>query len=220
MIVAIDGPAGAGKSSVARAVARRLGFSHLDTGAMYRGVALAALRAGIDPADEEALAALAGSVDIGLRPDAGGVRLLLDGADVTDELRSPAVSAAASSVAVNAAVRRLLVARQRAAMATGDWVADGRDIGTVVCPDAELKVYLTADVRERARRRREELATGGGPVPDIDEVAGELRVRDERDEGRAVSPLAVAADAVVVDTTDRSIDQVIERISTLIEERR
>jgi len=186
MLVAIDGPAGAGKSTVARAVAGALGFTYLDSGAMYRTVALAGDR---DPA----------TLDIAFGP---GGEVLLDGADVGEAIRTPEVSQEASRRAADPAVRRALVAKQRALIATGDWVAEGRDIGTVVAPDAELKVWLTADLAERARRR-------GQPE---DEVAE----RDARDAGREHSPMVAAGDAIEVDTTGLTIEQVVERIVGLV----
>jgi cytidylate kinase len=195
VIVAIDGPAGAGKSTVARAVARALGFTYLDSGAMYRAVALASLR-GRDDVSE---------LDIGL--DNGAVRLA--GEDVTHLIRTPEVSQAASEVAARPEVRSALVAKQRELMSHGNWVAEGRDIGTVVAPDAELKVYLTASPEERARRRAAEL---GLPV---EQVLADLADRDERDAGREHSPLRAADDAVEVDTTGLSIDEVVEKIAGL-----
>jgi cytidylate kinase len=198
MVVAIDGPAGAGKSTVARAVARALGFTFLDSGAMYRCVALARLR---DPAADPA------SLSIVLDGDA----VLLDGEDVTAEIRSAAVSEQASVVAAHPAVREALVAQQQRLMASGDWVAEGRDIGTVVAPHAEVKVYLTASSAERARRR----AAQTGADPSVGER--EQALRDERDSTREHSPLAVADDAVPLDTTGLDIDEVVARIVALTE---
>ncbi len=196
MVVAIDGPAGAGKSTVARAVAQALGFTFLDSGAMYRCVALARLRdPGVDPA------ALA--IELG-----DGV-VTLDGEDVTDEIRSAAVSEQASVVAADPAVRAALVAQQQTLMASGDWVAEGRDIGTVVAPHAEVKVYLTASSAERARRRAVQI---GG---DASVVEREQALRDERDSTREHSPLTAAADAVQLDTTGLDIDAVVARIVAL-----
>jgi len=192
VVIAIDGPAGAGKSTVARAVAARLGFTYLDTGAMYRAVGLAG---GGDP---EAL-------EIAFDGD----RVLLDGRDVTADIRTAGASEAASRVATDPAVRRALVRKQQAIVADGDWVAEGRDIALVVAPDAELKVFLTADPRERARRRAAEL---GG---DVDVVLREQAMRDERDRSREASPLAPAPDAVPVDTTGLSLDQVVDQVVTL-----
>lgn len=193
MLVAIDGPAGAGKSTVARAVARALGFTYLDTGAMYRCVALARLR---DPhADPARL-----SIEV-------GDRVLLDGHDVTDAIRAADVTAEASRVAGDPAVRAALVVRQRELLDHGDWVAEGRDIGTVVAPDADLKLYLDASDEERARRRAEQT---GRPVA---EVLAEQRDRDARDREREASPLRAAPDAQLVDTTGLTLDEVVELVA-------
>lgn len=194
MVIAIDGPAGAGKSTVARAVASALGFTYLDTGAMYRCVALAELRGAEHPERAE--------IEL-------GERVVLDGEDVTAEIRAPEVSERASQVAARPEVRRAMQERQRALLADGDWVAEGRDIGTVVCPGAEVKVFLTADDDERARRRAAELGA------DVATVLAEQRIRDERDRGRADSPLVPAGDALEVDTTGLSIDEVVARIGEL-----
>ena len=190
MIVAIDGPAGAGKSTVARATAEALGFTYLDSGAMYRAVGLAVLREG-GVASERAR------------------ELGSDFADSPD-LRTPEVSEAASRVATNEGVRSALVEKQRELMSTGDWVAEGRDIGTVVAPDAELKVFLTASAEERARRRAEELGT------DVETVQRDQALRDAQDESREHSPLKAADDSVEVDTTGLSIEEVVERIVALV----
>ena len=204
-VIAIDGPAGAGKSTVARAVAERLGVGHLDTGAMYRSVAYAALAAGVDPADAAAVAALARRLSIEVGPPT-----LVDGVDATVAIRTPEVNVAVSEVARNAEVRRELVRRQREwAEAHGGGVLEGRDIGTVVCPDAELKVYLTASEEERARRRTEEAAPG------LDAAADVAR-RDRADSTRAASPLAVADDAVVIDTTGRPVAAVVDAVLALL----
>jgi cytidylate kinase len=192
MLVAIDGPAGAGKSTVARAVAEALGFTYLDTGAMYRCVALARLRR--PGADAGALA-----IDV-------GERVVLDGEDVTEAIRAPDVTDAASLVAADPAVRAAMVERQRALVATGDWVAEGRDIGTVVAPGAELKVYLDAAPHERARRRA--LQAGRDPG----EVLAEQERRDARDRGRTASPLTSAPDAIVLDTTGLTLNEVVDSI--------
>ena len=199
MIVAIDGPAGAGKSTVARAVAQELGFTYLDTGAMYRCVALARLR---DPqADATGLEiALADSVK-------------LNGEDVGEEIRSPAVTELASEVAAEPEVRAAMALRQQAMLASGDWVAEGRDIGTVIAPQAELKIFLTADPTERARRRAEQT---GRP---LDEVLAEQQQRDRRDGDRELSPLVAAADAVQLDTTALSADEAIAEIVELATQR-
>jgi cytidylate kinase len=200
MIVAIDGPAGAGKSTVARGVAAALGFSYLDSGAMYRCVALASLE---DPA--HSAAEHARRLEISL-----GERVLLAGRDVTHAIRSPTVSAQASLVAADPAVRLALVARQRELLASGDWVAEGRDIGTVVAPDAAVKVFLDASDADRAARRAHEL--GADPA----QVLPELRARDSRDRGRVHSPLEAAPDAVVVDSSDLDAGEVVARIVVLV----
>jgi cytidylate kinase len=198
MVIAIDGPAGAGKSSVARAAAERLGFTYLDSGAMYRAVACRAESDGAEAAE------VARTVRLEL-----GERVRLDGEDVTERIREPWVSEAASRVSSDPAVREALVAQQRRILAEGDWVAEGRDIGTVVAPEAEVKVFLTAAPEERARRRAAELGTDPGVV------LREQAMRDERDRSREHSPLAPAADAVPVDTTGLSLDEVVEQIVTL-----
>jgi CMP/dCMP kinase len=198
-VVAIDGPAGAGKSSVARGVAEALGFTYLDTGSMYRAVAVAALERAADPAS------LAGSLTI--EP---GERILVDGRDVTDEIRTPAVSEAASRAAADPAVRSAVAAEQRRLLSSGDWVAEGRDIGTVVAPDAEVKVFLDADPRERARRRAAELGV------DVETVLAEQTIRDERDRTREHSPLAPAEGAVTLDTTGMTLPEVVDRIVALV----
>jgi cytidylate kinase len=198
-VVAIDGPAGAGKSTVARAVAASLGWTYLDSGAMYRAVALAALRAGRPPAE----VACAVRIDV-------GEQVQVDGEDVTGLIRSPEVSEAASQAAADPEVRRALVSQQRRVLSQGDWVAEGRDIGTVVAPDAAVKVFLDASPEERARRRAREL--GVDPAT----VLAEQAIRDERDRTREASPLAPAPDAVVVDTTGLSLDEVVARITSLV----
>lgn len=197
-VVAIDGPAGAGKSSVARAVAGALGFTYLDTGAMYRAVALAALRCGAEPASVAPLV----RIEVGRR-------VCLDGEDVTEAIRTPEVSEAASRAAADPAVRRALVEQQRRVLARGDWVAEGRDIGTVVAPSAEVKVFLTADPTERARRRAAELGL------DVEAVLAEQAERDARDSTRDASPLQAADDAVLLDTTGLSQDEVVARVVAL-----
>ena len=201
MVIAIDGPAGAGKSTVARAVADRLGFTYLDTGAMYRSVALGALRDG----ETAARVAERARIDV-------GDRVLLDGDDVTEAIRTPEVSAAASEVARDPAVRAALVRRQQELMSDGDWVADGRDIASVVAPDAEVKVFLFADPAERARRR----AVERGEDPERVRVA--LERRDLRDQTDGRSVLEPAADAVPIDTTALTVDEVVEQIATLVVE--
>lgn len=209
MVIAIDGPAGAGKSTVARGVAGELEFTYLDSGAMYRCVALAALQGSADLDDGEAVGALAKGLEI----DFDGRRVLLDGTDVTDEIREPEVSAAASRVSVHPRVREAMVARQRALIAAGRYVAEGRDIGTVVSPDSPLKVFLTASDEERARRRAAETAE------DFEAVLTAQRRRDARDTEREHGALRAAEDAVELDTTGLTQDEVVARIVTLARER-
>ena len=199
MVVAIDGPAGAGKSTVARAAAKALGFTYLDSGAMYRAVALALLEQGGAASDR------ARELDILI-----GDRVLSSGRDVTEAIRAPEVSEGASRVATNEKVRQALVDKQCALLAEGDWVAEGRDIGTVVAPEAAVKVYLVADPAERARRRAKELGT------DAETVLRDQALRDAQDEGREHSPLKPAEDAVEVDTTGQTVEQVVERIAGLV----
>jgi cytidylate kinase len=209
MVIAIDGPAGAGKSSVARAVAEELGFTYLDSGAMYRCVALAALAAGLDADDGEALGTLASGLEIGLE----GRRVLLGERDVSAAVREADVTAAASRVSVHPQVREAMVARQRRLVAAGSYVAEGRDIGTVVSPDAPLKVFLTASEEERARRRAAQ--TG----EDFESVLLAQRRRDARDRDREHGALRAAGDAVELDTTGLSLEEVVGRVVALARER-
>lgn len=199
MVVAIDGPAGAGKSTVARGVAEALGFTYLDSGAMYRAVGLMAIRQGARPAE------LAEELDIEL-----GERVIANGEDVTETIRTPDVSEAAAKVATDPAVRQALVKKQREKLSSGNWVAEGRDIGTVVAPDAEVKVFLTASPAERARRRAEELGT------DVDTVMRDQAMRDQTDMDREHSPLKLAPDAVEVDTSGSTVDEVVQRVVELV----
>jgi cytidylate kinase len=201
MVIAIDGPAGTGKSTVARAVAERLGFTYLDTGAMYRAVALVAGASGEPPAQ------VAENAEFEL-----GDRVLIDGRDVTEAIRTPQVTAATSHVAADPAVREALVGKQQAIMADGDWVAEGRDIATVVAPGAAVKVFLYADPEERARRRAAQ--TGA----DVATVLAEQQERDVRDSSAQRSVFEAPHDAVPVDTTSLSLDEVVDQISTLVVE--
>ena len=211
-IVAIDGPAGAGKSTVGRALARRLGLSYLDTGAMFRAVTVAALRRGIDPADTDAVARLAAGVDL----EVGDPIVRADGEDVTAAIRTPEVNTAVSAVAANVGVRTELRRRQQAwAAERGGGVIEGRDIGTVVFPDALLKLYLTASPEVRAARRHQE-QTGQA----LADVAEAIARRDHADRSRTHAPLAEAADAVTVDTGDRSVDEIVDELVALVDERR
>lgn len=209
MVIAIDGPAGAGKSSVARAVAAALGFTYLDSGAMYRCVALAAVERGANLDDPETMGALAHSLEITL----GGESVGLDGEDVSAAIRAPEVTEASSRISVHPSVREAMVARQRKLIERGRYVAEGRDIGTVVSPDSPLKVFLTASAEERARRR----ATQTGE--DEAAVLAAQRERDERDETREHSALRAADDAVEIDTTGLKLDDVVARVVDLARER-
>lgn len=209
MVIAIDGPAGAGKSTVARGVADALGFTYLDSGAMYRCVAMAALRTGADLGDDEELGDLARALDISF----DGNTALLEGQPVGDEIRSAEVTAAASRVSVHPQVREAMVERQRRLIASGRYVAEGRDIGTVVSPDAPLKVFLTASEDERARRR----STDSGEP--LESVLAAQRDRDARDRGREHGALRPAADSIELDTTGLEPAQVVERVVELAKQR-
>ncbi len=213
LVIAIDGPSGAGKSSAGRALAARLGYLFVDTGAMYRALALKATRAGVDSSAELALAGLLQASRIELRD--GGRQVLLDGEDVTLEIRGRQVSGAASRVSVHPAVRREMVARQREFGREGGIVLDGRDIGTAVFPDAAVKFYVDADVRHRAERRQRELVAAG-IAADLAGIEQEIRERDHTDMTRSDSPLTRAADAVLIDTTDLTPQQVLERMLEVV----
>ncbi len=215
MIITIDGPAGTGKSTVARELARRLGFCYLDTGAMYRAVGLACLQHRIDPQEPHASADLAARLEIVV----DGRRTWLNGVDVTDDIRSPEATAAASVVAQNPAVRAHLVALQRRMAARGDYVCEGRDQGTVVFPHAEVKFYLTADPEIRAERRRLELAARGEAVP-LETLLVQQEERDRRDQERAVAPLRPADDAIHIDTSRLTTDEVLAEMERHIRSRR
>ena len=203
MVVAIDGPAGAGKSSVARALAEKVGFSYLESGAMYRAVALSLVERPGDAGER------ARDVRIEL-----GDKVKLDGRDVSSAIRTPEVSEAASRIATDPRVRVALVAKQRELMKSGDWVGEGRDVGTVVAPEAELKIYLTASPEERARRRALDLGA------DWRTVLRDQTLRDQQDEQREHSPLRAAPDAIELDSTDRSLEDVVSQIAGLVRERR
>jgi cytidylate kinase len=218
LIIAIDGPVGSGKSSVAQRLAGLLGYTHLDTGAMYRAVALKAMRRGIPLEAAAAVEALATESRIDFASSNGSLRILLDGEDVTEEIRAPEMSQHASMVAVVPGVRRVLVAEQRRIGAAGGVVMDGRDIGTVVFPGAGLKIYLDADVAVRAKRRWLEYQAKGKEV-DFVGLLEEVRERDRRDRDRAISPLRRAADAVYVDSTVMEAEEVAQLIALLARER-
>jgi cytidylate kinase len=207
-VIAIDGPAGSGKSTVAKAVASRLGMAYLDTGAMYRAVTFAALRRGIDPDDADRVGRLTRQVDLEVAD-----KVTVDGVDATIEIRGPEVTRAVTAVAANPEVRTELNRRQREwAEAHGGGVIEGRDIGSVVFPEADLKVYLTASDTERAARRSKEVL-----AMDYDQVAADIARRDYADSTRSAAPLAVAASAVIVDTTGRSIDDIVEQVLVLVD---
>ena len=208
MVIAIDGPAGAGKSTVARGVAEALGFTYLDSGAMYRSVALAAEERGVDLDDDAVMGELARGLTIEL-----GDGVLLDGRDVSAAIRAPRVSAAASRVSVHPRVREAMVKRQRELIDGGDYVAEGRDIGTVVSPDSPLKVFLTASEEERARRRAADTSEPAGAVLE------QLRARDDRDRGREHGALRPAEDSVELDTTGLSAEEVVAKVVALARER-
>jgi cytidylate kinase len=220
MIITIDGPAGSGKSTAARELARALGIAHLDTGATYRAVTLLALRRGIDLADESALAELARGMDIRMVGAGERVGVLLDGLDVTDEIRTEAVSANSRHAAASPAVREVLVGLQRRlGRQLGSFVTEGRDQGSVVFPEADVKFYLDARPGERARRRCEELRSHGQQA-DPDAVLAAIEDRDRRDRGRPVGPLRVPDGATVIDTSDMDIAQVTERMLQHVRARR
>lgn len=216
IIVAIDGPAGSGKSTIARRIAARLGFLYIDTGAMYRAVGLWALRAGIPLDDMHRLGKLAEAA--GIKLESSPARVFLDGEDISEAIRTPEVSDAASKSSAVPAVRRALVEKQRQMGARNSAVMEGRDIGTVVFPDAQVKIFLDADPEVRAERRVKELREKGAE-PDAGQVSREVKERDHRDRTRADSPLLQAPDAVLVDTTGLSVDEVEETILKIVRER-
>jgi CMP/dCMP kinase len=215
LVIAIDGPVGAGKSTVAKLVARKLGYLYVDTGAMYRAVALKALRLGMDINDPIVMAMLAEATDIQLQQQGdGSVRVFLDGEDVTEAIRTPEVSEASSIVSAHEGVRKVLAERQKAMAKLGGVVMEGRDIQTVIAPDAEVKIFLTASLEERAKRRWLELQQKGISVS-YEEVLQEVKERDERDKTRAIAPLRKAPDAVEIDTTGMTPEEVAEKIVKL-----
>jgi cytidylate kinase len=216
LVIAIDGPAGAGKSTLARALANRLGYTYVDSGAMYRAVGLAAAERGIDPTDPVALAALVAGLDLALEPGPLGQRVRLGGRDVTDAIRTAHAGEWASRVAAMPVVRASLVVRQRALGAAGGVVMDGRDIGTVVFPDADCKFFVTASAAERARRRAREI---GAPDADLPAIQHEIEARDHRDSTRANSPLRAAADAESVDTTGLTAEEATRHLLERVLER-
>ena len=217
--VAVDGPSGAGKSTLAKLLARELGFLYVDTGAIYRTVGLKAWRAGVDPEDGAAVTALLDGLDIGMRYGGDGLQhMYLDGEDVTDAIRQHAISRYASCVSAIPAVRAFLLDRQRALARENDVIMDGRDIGTVVLPGADVKIFLTASPEDRARRRYEELRQRGQDA-DYDTVLSDILQRDEHDTSRAAAPLRQAEDALLVDTTGNSLEKSLGVLLDTIKER-
>jgi len=214
IVVAIDGPAGAGKSTIAKGLAARLGFTYIDTGAMYRAVALWAVRQGIDPGDMHRMEQLAIAAGIELTPG----QIALNGDDVTDDIRTPEVASGASKIAVIPGVRRAMVAKQREIGERTSVVMEGRDIGTVVFPNAQVKIFLDANPDERVRRRCEEMRAKGETV-NTGQLAAQMKERDQRDSTRADAPLAQAPDAVYLDSTTLGIDEVIESILKIVRAR-
>lgn len=209
--IAIDGPAGSGKSTAAKETAKRLGMVYVDTGAMYRTVALACMRAGVSVSDEAAALSVLNRIDMRIEPEQGGQRIFLDGKDVTAEIRTPEIGKGASEVAAFRKVRERLVEIQQELARKYPVVMDGRDIGTVVLPDAELKIYLDASVEERARRRQGELREQG-KTEELSEVMEKIRQRDEADKTREHSPLRMANDAILLDSTGMSAEEVVQAI--------
>lgn len=218
MNIAIDGPAGAGKSTIAKKVAKEMGFIYVDTGAMYRAMALYILQHGIDEKNEQAIAAVCDDIDVALRYEAGEQRVLLCGEDVSKEIRREEVGNMASVTSVYGCVRKKLVSLQQQLAAKEDVIMDGRDIGTCVLPQAPLKIYLTASVETRAKRRYKELCEKNVTC-DLAEIMNDIEDRDYRDMHREISPLKQAEDAVLVDSSDMTIDEVVTTIITLAKER-
>ena len=213
--IAVDGPAGAGKSTISKKVAKELGFVYIDTGAMYRTVGLKAVRCGIDTKDEDAVSSILPSLDIDIRHEGVEQHIFLDGENVSDKIRTPEISMAASNVSAIPAVRVALVDVQRKLAENNDVVMDGRDIGTFVLPDAEIKIFLTASVDARAKRRYDELISKGEDVS-FDDVKKEMEIRDYNDSHRAVSPLKIADGATVIDTSDLTLEESIQKVTEFV----
>lgn len=218
-VITIDGPAGAGKSTTARELARRLGFRLVDTGALYRALAWALIQAGVSPEDEQGVGALLARTTVELADSSTGGRVLVNGRDVTAEIRTPEIALTTSRLTALRAVRDKMTPLQRGLAAAGGVVLEGRDTGSVVCPDAEVKVYLDADLAERARRRRDELAAGGLPA-DYESVKAEVALRDRQDMERELAPLRKPPGAVTVDSTALSPEAVVLRILDAVEQAR
>ncbi|HEY6008034.1 MAG TPA: (d)CMP kinase [Geobacteraceae bacterium] len=218
LIIAIDGPSGAGKSTITRLLADRLGYLYIDTGAMYRAVALAVQRAGLDVDDEPRLATLCAGISIAFARTNGCCTVLLNGEDVSEQIRTPEISLLTSRVSARQAVRAVLLKNQRQMGAAGGVILEGRDIGTVVFPDADVKFFLSASAQERGRRRYEELRAKGADVS-LEQTVAEVIQRDEQDSRREHAPLRQADDAVVIDSTGLAIEAVLERMERVISER-
>jgi cytidylate kinase len=218
IIVAIDGPSGAGKSTVAKSLAKRLGYMYIDTGAMYRAVALKAKRDGVDINDSAALSRLCENAKIGFVPDNGGLRTILDGEDVSEAIRTPEMSMAASAISARKEVREALLFLQRRMGENGGVVLEGRDVGTVIFPNAEAKFFLDATLEERGRRRYKELAAKGNSVT-LEQTIEDVRKRDMNDSSRDIAPLKKADDAVLIDSTGLSVEEVVEKMINAIEEK-
>lgn len=219
MNIAIDGPAGAGKSTIAKTLAKNMGYIYVDTGAMYRAMALYLIRRRIKPDDTDAIQKACLSADISIRYEDGAQHVILNNEDVTTYLRTEAVGNMASASSVNPTVRKKLVSLQRKLAQTNSVVMDGRDIGTVVLPDADVKIYLTADVKVRALRRFHELELKG-ERPDLAKIEEDIATRDDRDMHRSESPLRRADDAILVDTSDMTVDEVLLRLNGIVEEKK
>lgn len=219
MAIALDGPAGAGKSTIARRVAEQLGILYLDTGAMYRAIGIKALQQGLSPKDEPAVAAMLKTTDLDIRFVDGAQQVWLDGIDVSEAIRTPEASKAASDVSTLPVVRRSLVDIQRSIAGRQSLIMDGRDIGTYVLPDAPHKFFLTASIDERARRRLLDLQNRGNATATLDEVKADIEYRDQQDSQRSFAPLKQADDAILVDSTTMTIDEVVATIISLIEKK-
>ncbi|EGQ27583.1 cytidylate kinase [Sporosarcina newyorkensis 2681] len=218
MRIAIDGPAAAGKSTIAKLVARKLGYTYIDTGAMYRAITYKVLQNAVDPHDEEAIARLVGQTEIELQQGEQAQRVILDGRDVTEVIRSHEVTSQVSAIAALTSVRQLLMTKQQNLAKGSSVVMDGRDIGTSVLPDAELKIFMTASVEERAERRLLEEKQRGITV-DYETLKGEISARDKADSEREISPLKKAKDAIIIDTTGKTIEEVTNSIVEYAEKR-